>query len=387
MKVQRSKVASLVARMRRHSALVILVGAVTLQVQTALAQPAGDAQRGRRLFNAGAGGADCMLCHGRNAEGGFGPDLAGRALTLAQFKRALQDPWGIMPKYAHLPEQVVADMFAFVQSLPAPAAVGIRNIPMPPAGAPIGQVYATEYGCAQCHGPEMAHPRRYIGEKSKEIDYTAFAKIVYESGPPGMGRFNPQRLPEPVLKEIYAFVESMGRRAFLFASLTEESKGEGRATYSLSLSNNGHQGSGLVADDITVLLVLPEGATVASSTGGKYEGVRRDADTYLNPGQLLPMRGIFPDPKPQPAKVNFAAWRVGAIKPGAEAKITLTLDGIGERAPNFSGSQIRIGKPEIRRLPNVSVIDGRLAPAGDVLWGPGAEFSLPAPPRAQSPRP
>ena len=38
------------------------------------------------------------------AEGAFGPDLAGRGLNYEQVKRAVRQPWGIMPRF--LDEQV-----------------------------------------------------------------------------------------------------------------------------------------------------------------------------------------------------------------------------------------------------------------------------------------
>ena len=35
----------------------------------------------------------CNSCHGANAEGGYGPDLAGRGLSVEQFRRAVREPW------------------------------------------------------------------------------------------------------------------------------------------------------------------------------------------------------------------------------------------------------------------------------------------------------
>ena len=43
--------------------------------------------------------SQCRNCHGVKGEGGFGPDLAGRKLTAAQFTHAVRNPWGIMPAY------------------------------------------------------------------------------------------------------------------------------------------------------------------------------------------------------------------------------------------------------------------------------------------------
>src|SRR5262245_35925208 len=60
--------------------------------------PSGDAAAGKTAWAA----RRCMRCHGENGEGGFGPDLAGRALTFNQFRQALRKPWGIMPTFNEL---------------------------------------------------------------------------------------------------------------------------------------------------------------------------------------------------------------------------------------------------------------------------------------------
>src|SRR5712692_7366231 len=96
-----------------------LVCARGAQAQTA-AQ--GDATKGRGLYSGASGGALCQLCHGAQGQGGFGPDIAGaRGLTFDQFKRELQHPWGIMPRYDRITDQALADIYAFLKSLTPPA--------------------------------------------------------------------------------------------------------------------------------------------------------------------------------------------------------------------------------------------------------------------------
>jgi len=41
----------------------------------------------------------CKNCHGKDGEGAFGPDLAGRGLSANQFRQAVRKPWGIMPAF------------------------------------------------------------------------------------------------------------------------------------------------------------------------------------------------------------------------------------------------------------------------------------------------
>jgi uncharacterized repeat protein (TIGR01451 family) len=238
-----------------------------------------------------------------------------------------------------------------------------------------------DYGCGQCHGPEIGHPRRDIGEKAANIDYEAFSKLVYENAPPAMGLFNPKRLPETVLREIWGFMEDMGQRAFLWAAMDAGTKSGGNTTYTITLTNRGNPKSGLAADDITVSLRIPEGVSVVSATGGSYEGVRHGVETVTNPGQLSPFRGLNPNPNVQRANVDFATWMVGNIAPGQRETVSVTLSGVGDDPPDFSGSRVTFDKPAVRRLPNVTLTDDRLADQGDILWGPSQEFTLPRAPR------
>ena len=79
-----------------HFVFVAMVLVISLlQAETAWAQ--GNAEAGEQLW---AGNAiECSNCHGEEGEGGFGPDLAGRRLSVEQFRRAVRRPWGIMPAY------------------------------------------------------------------------------------------------------------------------------------------------------------------------------------------------------------------------------------------------------------------------------------------------
>src|SRR3977135_1193089 len=61
---------------------------------------AGDAAAGKAYWDRAAPRATaCRNCHGNNAEGQFGPDLAGRGLNVAQVLPAVGQPWGIMPAF------------------------------------------------------------------------------------------------------------------------------------------------------------------------------------------------------------------------------------------------------------------------------------------------
>jgi mono/diheme cytochrome c family protein len=357
-------------------ASVFLLTASQLQAQTA---PQGDPQKGRGMYMGASGGALCGLCHGMQAQGGFGPDIAGaRGLTFDQFKRELQNPWGIMPRYSHITDQGAADLYAFLKSVPVPEKPGTWNVELPPAGAPKGQVYAVAYGCGQCHGPEMGHPRRDLG--AKNADFEEFQKIVYEHAPQTMGQFSRERIPEPVLKEMWTFLKDMGLRSLVFGSIAPGIASGANTTYTLTLDNKGVPGKGLPADDIVINLVVPTGLSVVSATGTGYQGVK-PGEYVPNPNTLAPFRAMNPTPNTDKVKGDLAMWKVAKLPAGEKQTFTITLSGQGADRAKFAGTFVTWGKPEVHRLPTVTVKDLRLADKGDIIYAPSLEFSLPPAPR------
>ena len=87
-----------------------------------------NAQSGARLFEAKA----CYQCHGWRGQGGLaGPRLAQTKLNLQGFRNILRNPPpSQMPTYrgAVLTDNEAADLFAYIQSIPAPAPV--ESIPL-----------------------------------------------------------------------------------------------------------------------------------------------------------------------------------------------------------------------------------------------------------------
>jgi mono/diheme cytochrome c family protein len=84
------------------------------------AVPSGNAARGKTVFEQ----VGCYQCHGLAAQGALatGPRLSRTQLPLASFKKLVRHPLRQMPPYesAALSDQEVADIYAFVQSIPAP---------------------------------------------------------------------------------------------------------------------------------------------------------------------------------------------------------------------------------------------------------------------------
>ena len=89
-----------------------------LQAQDA---PPGDAANGKRLYLADG----CFTCHGRSGQGGAyqrsGAEPCQNRHAVRRISRAqLRDPANDMPAYSEavLSDQDIADIYAFVQSLP-----------------------------------------------------------------------------------------------------------------------------------------------------------------------------------------------------------------------------------------------------------------------------
>jgi len=82
--------------------------------------PPGDAVEGKRLYLA----VGCFTCHGRSGQGGAMngpvPALAKTAMPFDGFKGQLRQPADEMPAYSEkvMTDRQIADIYAFVQSLP-----------------------------------------------------------------------------------------------------------------------------------------------------------------------------------------------------------------------------------------------------------------------------
>lgn len=100
---------------------MVLAGAISSMAKAQDAPP-GDAAEGKRLYLA----VGCFLCHGRAGQGGAlngpAPILARTAMPFDGFRGQLRQPSNEMPAYADMvmSDQQIADIFAFVQSLPGP---------------------------------------------------------------------------------------------------------------------------------------------------------------------------------------------------------------------------------------------------------------------------
>ena len=92
--------------------------------------PKGDAANGKRVYLADG----CFTCHGRSGQGGAyngpTPILAHTALPFDAFKGQIRNPINDMPAFsgAVLSDEDIADIYAFVQTLPGPSSP--KNFPI-----------------------------------------------------------------------------------------------------------------------------------------------------------------------------------------------------------------------------------------------------------------
>ena len=86
------------------------------------AQSSGDAARGKQLYTT----IGCSYCHGTVGQGGGGRTgglrLANMGIAFPAFINQLRQPQDEMPPYvaSALPDKDVADIYAYVSSLPPP---------------------------------------------------------------------------------------------------------------------------------------------------------------------------------------------------------------------------------------------------------------------------
>ena len=102
--------------------LAATVLAAIITPAAAADQPAGSADTGKALYMT----QGCWQCHGRVAQGGgAGPRLAPPVMPLSDFTTQLREPRAEMPPYTHavLSEAQLADIHAFLQTIPPPPAL------------------------------------------------------------------------------------------------------------------------------------------------------------------------------------------------------------------------------------------------------------------------
>ena len=104
-----------------------MLSAQTPAAPQAPAAPRGNAENGKKIFTA----KGCYQCHNYTAAGGgAGPRLAPRPIPFPAFIKEIREPRAEMAPYTAkvLTDQEVADIYAFLLTIPAPPA--LNTIPL-----------------------------------------------------------------------------------------------------------------------------------------------------------------------------------------------------------------------------------------------------------------
>jgi mono/diheme cytochrome c family protein len=111
-----------IGQIARIACAVALLAAAASMPAYAQDAPPGDVANGKRMYLADG----CFTCHGRAGQGGAyngpAPRLAQTIVPFDGFKGQIRNPVNDMPAFsdANLSDKDVADIFAFVRSLPGP---------------------------------------------------------------------------------------------------------------------------------------------------------------------------------------------------------------------------------------------------------------------------
>jgi len=112
-----------VDRLVRTIIFAAVCGSAVVVAAQAQEAPRGDAANGKRLYLANY----CYTCHGRVGQGGAyngpSPALAKTAMPYEGLVGQTRNPSNDMPGYSAqvLPDQALADIYAYLQSLPGPS--------------------------------------------------------------------------------------------------------------------------------------------------------------------------------------------------------------------------------------------------------------------------
>jgi mono/diheme cytochrome c family protein len=194
---------------------VLAVASILAPFRAAIAQPAGDAQNGKKVFEK----LDCFRCHGSAGEGmpqtakeSGPPKIAATHLSLQEFVRSIRDPKGQMPPFGakQVSDTELSDIYAFLQSVAAQPKLELPSS----ANAQNGQRFYTAFGCHECHGLQGQGSVQTGGSRlgPPQIPFSGF--VAYVRQPTGqMPPYTSKAVSDAQLADIYAFLQSRPQAA------------------------------------------------------------------------------------------------------------------------------------------------------------------------------
>ena len=105
------------------SLALVLPALALAQAPGVAAAPKGNSENGKKIFD----GYGCYQCHNYAANGGgAGPRLAPNPIAWPAFSRYVRAPRDQMPPFSRkvLSDQELADVYAYLQTVPAPPSTG-----------------------------------------------------------------------------------------------------------------------------------------------------------------------------------------------------------------------------------------------------------------------
>jgi mono/diheme cytochrome c family protein len=162
----------------RRKALMITLGVLVLFAFTAslaLAQT-GDPVSGQDLWAQN----NCKSCHGANGEGAYAGPRAGDGKTAAEWIAQVRQPRDQMPAYRpdQVTDQVIADMQAYMQTLPKPESF-TPTVAATTADDPPGKQLMAQKRCVSCHaGFGEGLVQAAFTDQGRQVTYDAVHKQV-----------------------------------------------------------------------------------------------------------------------------------------------------------------------------------------------------------------
>jgi len=177
--------------------LALLIGA-------AGAQSTGDPVHGKEAWAQ----HNCKSCHGANGEGKYAGPRAGDGKTAADWLKQVRQPRAKMPAYRpdQATDQQIADMWAYMQTLPKPASFK-PEVPVIAPGDPPGKTLMAKNRCVACHGYGEGLVKVAFTDRGRQVTYDAVLKQLRDPRQ-RMPIFGPEHVSNEEVQQIADFLAS-----------------------------------------------------------------------------------------------------------------------------------------------------------------------------------
>jgi mono/diheme cytochrome c family protein len=169
------------------------------------AQTTGDATHGQQVWQE----ALCKNCHGPNGEGAFAAPRAGDGKTAEEWIKQVRTPRANMPAFdeAHISDQAIADMQAYMQTLTAPASFAPTQFPLS-ANAHPGLTLMAQKRCVACHGDGTQFVQFTFVSQNRPVTSEAVIKQL-RTPAKDMPMFNTTQVSDEQAGQIAAYLNSL----------------------------------------------------------------------------------------------------------------------------------------------------------------------------------